>query len=513
MAGVDRSDSTGVTATPAPPAAAAGARARRGPATPTGWSPVMRASGLAVVAVGLLAARPTRADDAFMYAASGRWILEHGFPRTDPFSWTAGGQPWQSNGWLFGVVASVAFRLGGWAGLAVLASVLLVVTGAAVWFAARALGADRDVAAVGALLATLLLSTFAEPRPHLASYLCFALALGCSVRAYGGGRLRPGWLVALAVVMVVWANLHGTALLGAAAVAAVVGGQAVREAVADDTAGARVRRLAGAGLVVVVAAGALLVNPYGLDLYRHAAEVRSVSRATITEWFPLWAVGWTSVVTVVFVVVAVAAVVLVVRRAGWRRPELLLLMAGTGLLAVDSNRIVAYVAISVVVSGAALIGSAPGLAARGHDPVVRVGGWTLLGAALVVTAVGLPALGAPSTDLPVAAVDALPAGCRLLNDRAVGGFVLLRRPDVVVAADGRNDLYGEAGNRLQQQWFEADSPGGDPTEVTRQGVTCVLALDQSRLVDAMVAQGWTLLPVAGPGRVAVAPGSPPPPPG
>jgi hypothetical protein len=105
----------------------------------------------------------------------------------------------------------------------------------------------------------------------------------------------------------------------------------------------------------------------------------------------------------------------------------------------------------------------------------------------------------------VALVDRLPAGCRLLNDRAVGGLVLLRRPDIAVAADGRNDLYGPAGDRLQTEWFQPESRGGDLGQVDRDGVTCVLAADQPLLANELAARGWTLLPTDGPGIAAVAP--------
>jgi hypothetical protein len=43
---------------------------------------------------------------------------------------------------------------------------------------------------------------------------------------------------------------------------------------------------------------------------------------------------------------------------------------------------------------------------------------------------------------PVAAVAAIPHGCRLFTNDVIGGYVILARPDVPVSLDTRNNLYG-----------------------------------------------------------------------
>lgn len=484
-----------------------------------------RACALGIVALALLSWRPARTDDIFMYAATGRWIVDHqSIPHTDPFSWTAAGQTWQSNGWLWGVLAWLAFSVGGYALLSLLGPLFLVGAGASMYFASRAFGADGATASVAALIGTFVLVPFTESRPQMASYVCFALSIGLAERAYARGRLRLPWLVALAGVMVVWANLHGTALLGVGVIGVVIGIEALwpgprlaaRSEPGSESGSGSVglgHRVGAAAVVAVVASVAILVNPYGLDLYRHAAEVRAESRATITEWYPLYTIGWTALPTILFGIVLVIGVLVVVRGRGWQRPELLGLMGVTGLLAIDSNRVVAFFAIATVVAGSAIVGRLSSSVTASADwagsPMVSFGGWLLLGAAVVVVLFQWSAIGQPNAELPVATVDALPSGCRLLNDRAVGGFVLLRRPDIPVAADGRNDLYGTAGDRLQEEWLQPESTGGDLAELDREGVTCVLTYDQSLLPDELVARGWTRVATGGPGIAVIAPAAAP----
>src|SRR3954451_16082475 len=61
--------------------------------------------------------------DTFWHIAAGRWILEHGtVPLSDPFSHSMPGAPWMAHEWLSEVVIAMSYRLGGWAGPVVVAT-------------------------------------------------------------------------------------------------------------------------------------------------------------------------------------------------------------------------------------------------------------------------------------------------------------------------------------------------------------------------------------------------------
>jgi hypothetical protein len=111
----------------------------------------------------------------------------------------------------------------------------------------------------------------------------------------------------------------------------------------------------------------------------------------------------------------------------------------------------------------------------------------LLVAWIVVVVPLLPRLAhlaAAGDDVPVAATDAIPAGCRLLNEYEYGGFVIDRRwPEVLVSQDGRNDLYGP--ERLDEQ--EALLAGTSAQAVEDYGAGCVLLHTARPLAAALEA--------------------------
>src|SRR5690242_12323298 len=95
--------------------------------------------GLAAIAIFLIALaafspRVLGDGDTFSHVAAGEWIIAHGgAPRADPFSLSMAGAPWIAHEWLSEVVLALAFRLGGWSGVALL-------TGAAAAAAALIVG-------------------------------------------------------------------------------------------------------------------------------------------------------------------------------------------------------------------------------------------------------------------------------------------------------------------------------------------------------------------------------------
>ncbi|MEY3658031.1 MAG: hypothetical protein RL425_792, partial [Pseudomonadota bacterium] len=59
--------------------------------------------------------------DTGWHLAVGEFIWHHrSIPETDPFSYSFRGAPWVAHEWLTDILMYLAFRLGGWAGLAIL---------------------------------------------------------------------------------------------------------------------------------------------------------------------------------------------------------------------------------------------------------------------------------------------------------------------------------------------------------------------------------------------------------
>lgn len=123
-------------------------------------------------------------------------------------------------------------------------------------------------------------------RPQLGGLLCYvALLVLLTSRRWR----RTNWII-VSGLFVVWANLHGSFLVGLAVLAAFCAGRAfdvIRRcrraaAVLHDT---RVRRYF---LLAEIAAVAALLNPYGIDLYAETFSVASnANLADLVEWGPL----------------------------------------------------------------------------------------------------------------------------------------------------------------------------------------------------------------------------------
>ncbi len=369
-------------------------------------------------------------SDTFWQVRAGALILATGtIPRSDSWSWTAHGEPWTMNSWGFNVLVGLAHTAGGLPLVALACAGLAAVALAAVLLLASRLGASPAVAAVFATVATALLLGWFSARPQLVDYVAVPV-LVLLLRGITGGR--SGWLWALACVglAAVWMNLHAAALLGVA-IAAALGVVLVLRP------GSRRRGWLVLGAAATMAV-ATLATPYGLAGYSQAGSVQGASAGVITEWAPL---NPADPVQLVAVVAGFGAFVCSVRL---RDPVLAVALALTtagGVLAIRLLPIAVLLAVAPLAAAA----SSPALLARlrglravtipGTVVWLVLAGWFAAGA---LTHPGRPDASLYSPD----AITAIPSGCRVVNTYAVGGYLGLVRPDVLVSIDSRNDLFG-----------------------------------------------------------------------
>ena len=238
-----------------------------------------------LIACGLLlwlAARPLRNYDLFFHLAGGRYILEHGFSRVDPFSLT-GTAGWVPHEWGFGVLCTLLLKALGAAGPALLIAALVASNVLLLSVALRRAG-GRDAHLLDLLCLGLVMgvhsATWLQERPFHVGQLFFTLAvLGVQAWRAGNGR----WLWAFPVLGLAWANLHGSWPLGPALLASVALGQCL-----DDPTPASRRRTVkalAAALAMFLVAG---LSPDGLHIYLYPLQHALLpSTQTIYEWQPL----------------------------------------------------------------------------------------------------------------------------------------------------------------------------------------------------------------------------------
>ena len=437
------------------------------PPSPSSLAPAIAA--LLAFAVTAFAPQIFNDGDSFMHVAAGLRMLDaRAVLYADPFSWTFAGRPWQTHEWLSEVAMALAFRAGGWSGVALLAGAAFAATaGLLTRHLSRWLSGPVLAAVVVLGLASLSSSLLA--RPHLLALPFLEMWAAELVIARSEGRL-PAW-TRLAPLMLVWANLHGSFLFGLALLAAF----GLDSVIAGRWRPGLILRWAGIGAAAGVAA---IVSPHGIDNLLFPLRLMSLKTlAGIGEWSPMVPSAQAP-----FELALLAGVFVLVRtRARVPLLSLLLLLVLTWL-AFKQVRHVLLFGIAAPLLIAQPLGEAL------QRPMPKPAAWARLAAVAAACAGILVAglrLASPVrlTDSPVAPVAALarvPEAVRarpVFNAYAFGGYLILEgvRPYI----DSRAEVYGDP---FRAQYLRLAS--GDGALFTRE-------LDARRI-------GWALLEPSSP---------------
>jgi hypothetical protein len=420
-----------------------------------------------LAAFGRALAQPTALlndPDTYLHIAAGRWILAHlALPVRDPFSHSLAGAAWVPHEWLAEVVLAAVYSAGSWSGL--------VLLGAACFAASMALltrALLRCFEPLSALIAVALGGTLVLGhllvRPHLLALPLLVIWSSRLFAARDAGAAPPTWLV---VIILLWANLHGSFMFGLALVlflgaeAALLPGRRALEA----------RRWGRFGLLAVAAS---LMTPNGIAGFAEPFRLTMMPalQASFGEWrspnfqsfqpLEIWLLGM------------IALGFTTGLRLPLQRVLLLLALCHMALAHVRHAELLGLVGPLVVAASlgpqiAARIRSAPlsplgrGLARLAAPANTGAVGLTLA-LALVIS---LPALLRPVErgDDAVTPATALAAAERMglkgpiFNSEGFGGYLIFR--EIPTFIDGRMELYG---NGFLARYLEAE--GGDASALT-----------------------------------------------
>ncbi|HVC71452.1 MAG TPA: hypothetical protein VNC61_14445 [Acidimicrobiales bacterium] len=221
-------------------------------------------------------------DDTYWHWATGNWMLDHHrVLNHDIYSYTVSGHSWITPEWGYGVLLAESVRLIGPVTFWLLSAGLASLTVIAVAVRCRLLGAGWTWTGLLCVETGVALTLSLDDRPQMVSYFFLALLLLLLSLA----RRRPGWLYAVPLLFVLWANMHGSFLLGLGVlflevIASVVHRRLGRVVVADP--------LSPRSAVVILGLSALatLVNPFGPKVYSSAFGItfNSTIRTLIQEW-------------------------------------------------------------------------------------------------------------------------------------------------------------------------------------------------------------------------------------
>jgi len=245
-------------------------------------------------------------SDTWLALVAGRLVSRDGLPHHDVLTLWSHGRNWIDQQWLGQLLFYWIYDAGGLR-LLLFVHVLLLVFGfaLALAFARRSGGSARSVAVVG-IVALFVALPNSVARTQSFAYVLF-VALFWLLAA---DSRTPSRRILLALpLLVLWANVHGSAALGAGLVALWAAAWLIRLGVADgrDAWLARGRAVG----VAVAAFVCLLVSPYGFGVvgyYRHVLGAGAL-RDFVTEWGPTTITDQS-----LFFVLAVGAVWLTARK-------------------------------------------------------------------------------------------------------------------------------------------------------------------------------------------------------
>jgi hypothetical protein len=267
-------------ARPRGPAPAAAARGRELPwGAPGGLAWLVGVAALAFFATAQYC-RQLYVDTYFdLYA--GRYVAEHGIPDRNVVTVLAHGRPWIDQQWLGQLIYYRVWQFGGYAAV-VLLSIALTALGFAVLGALMLRRGVAPLQMCAWTLAALAVSFgYATARAQSFGYLFIPLLL-CLI--LGGDRPGCRLLTWLSIpLLAVWANIHGSALLGAGFVALYAARRALIAMRRHD------HRAAASYVLLGACAGlALICTPYGLGVLHYYGSLigNPALSAAVTEWTP-----------------------------------------------------------------------------------------------------------------------------------------------------------------------------------------------------------------------------------
>jgi len=277
-------------------------------------------------------------DWGWHYRYGEYFFTHHQLLRHDIFSWTMPGYEWVNHSWLYDPLLYVLYTKTGFIGLSLAGAVIGLITFHLCIYRTRLAFWQTAVLAVlfAALTKDILLQGI---RTQVVGLLLLAI-LGDLLTRQRNGRNWP--YLALPVLFCLWANLHGSFLLGLVVVGVYLGWEAISSRLQGVPFPRRWFYFAGS---LVASFAATLINPFTYGVYLEARNHFSNPHLSyVIEWLPP---NFSELVGILFL-----AYTLVVAYGGLARRRLddvpqLLIAAGTFYMGVSSRR---HVAVFVVLT-------------------------------------------------------------------------------------------------------------------------------------------------------------------
>jgi hypothetical protein len=421
-------------------------------------------------------------------------LATHHWPHTDPYSFTAGGQPWLAYEWLGDVLFAAVARAGGLRAL----QALLLILGAAILLTLYGYASMRAKNSKAGFLVTAVLLLLAalnfNLRPQMLGYLFLVNTLIVLERFRMG---NSGALWILPPLFLLWINTHGSWEIGLGVLALywLCGLKSLRFGDIETRAWSGEQRLR-LSFTFLLCLAAIPITPYGTELAAFPFQVafsHPLAMVHIQEWQP---VSLSSFGPKLFLFLVLGTVALqTVSPRKWRLEDVLLFLGATYMTFSHMRFMLLFVPFFAPIFASLLALWIPVYNRQKDQYVLNGALLTIMLAAMVHY---LPSRRQVqenvSAHFPVDAVaymrDHAPP-TPMFNTYGFGGYLVYSRGDEhKVFIDGRSELY-EDGGVFADYLHVSDIQPGLLSILRNYGIqTCLLGKDEPLAVFLATLPQW-----------------------
>lgn len=272
----------------------------------------------------------------------GEWIsANRGVPFCDMFSWTAYGNPWVAHEWLFDLLIYKFHSYMGFQGIVVFFFIGLTILFFLLW--KTYYKEDKNTAQTALIFIIVitmmnnLLNSFFLARPHIYGLVFFVYFLYVLLQ-------NQKLLYTLPLVTIIWANMHGSVVLGIAMVLLQLIYETAFNLYDKTKPVFNIKLILTTFLVVMFS----LINPYGIKLWESAFwQITNSVNHQIYEWQPP-DFGETALLTAYLAIIITTVLVSFIKRKAEDKRRLvivLIYLAVTFYVAFSGVRYFPYLAV------------------------------------------------------------------------------------------------------------------------------------------------------------------------
>jgi tetratricopeptide (TPR) repeat protein len=223
-------------------------------------------------------------SDIWWHIKTGEIILSHGIPRTDPFSFTAIGNPWITHEWLAEIFLYMLYRVAGIAGLITFKGIISAAIAYILYHFGRVNKVSPAPTAATAIFAVAGMSYMIYARPHVFTFLFLAILTFFLFKPFRDDRsFKIERWVFIPLIFWLWANSHAGFILGLGIYWVVVAREVLLPGSGDRT---FTKRLTKSALPAILATLVCLLNPNGFKIFTYTIMIAGnpAFKSKISEW-------------------------------------------------------------------------------------------------------------------------------------------------------------------------------------------------------------------------------------